>query len=121
MKTGIRYLVICFAVIAIAVISFGFVVDEVRLTPDYAMVLLDNENRIYHSPMHFHEDRTTTFPSDLVVVRYGNVDFKLYQPDAACRDYFEPEKETLFWVWMEDYGILQKSRPRWNSDGTWNW
>lgn len=89
--------------------------------PDNAVVLVDDQQKLYHSPIHFRDDKADN-PSGLRETRFVEVKERKYKPDPICRDrgYFSYEIGSLLRATLSDWFGLA-STPRWNEDGSWNW
>ncbi|CAN5335601.1 hypothetical protein BH20ACI1_BH20ACI1_03530 [soil metagenome] len=89
--------------------------------PDNAFVLVDDKQQLYHSPIHFRDDKENK-PADLREIRFAEAKASKYKPDPTCRSegYFSHERGSLLRATLSDwFGLAGK--PRWNEDGSWNW
>jgi hypothetical protein len=89
--------------------------------PDNAIVLADDEQKLYHSPMHFRDDKVEP-PTNLKVTTASEARSKEYKGDSVCRnrEYFSYERGSLLKATLSDWTGLA-AQPRWNEDGSWNW
>ena len=96
-------------------------VEVSKVMPDNAVVLVDDQQKLYHSPIHFRDDKID-MPSGLREIRAVEAKEQNYKPDPICRDreYFSHERGSLLRATLSDwFGLAGK--PRWNEDGSWNW
>jgi hypothetical protein len=95
-------------------------VEVSEVMPDNAILLVDDQKKLYHSPIHFREDKIDR-PVDLREVRAAEARQQKYDPDPTCRDreYFSYERGSLLRAKLSDWFGL--ASPRWNDDGSWNW
>ena len=96
-------------------------IEVSKSMPDNAVVFVDDQQKLYHSPVHFRDDKVDK-PSDLRESRAVEAKEQKYKPDPTCRDreYFSHERGSLLRATLSDWSGLA-SKPRWNDDGSWNW
>jgi hypothetical protein len=86
--------------------------------PDHAIVLLDDQNHTYLSPLCADREKKEYRLSKAAEAR------KLkYEPDKKCQDEagFSQDDRSLTGRVCEKMGMLPPLPSRWNKDGTWNW
>lgn len=120
MKRILKYFKNIILVFIFLIISGAFLVDVTQLMPDNADVMVDDNLKVYYSPMYFLDTKVGGW-ENLRLTKASEADLKDYTPDEDCRKegYFVHE-ESLFWNWLGSSGII-KQKKRWNPDGTWNW
>ena len=111
-----------FIVVALfSAIAFMQCIEVSKSMPDNAVVLVDDQLKIYHSPMHFKDDKVDVPPNlrSIVASEAKSLEFK---PDPSCRnrEYFSHERGSFLRAKLSDWTGLA-SQPRWNDDGSWNW
>lgn len=96
-------------------------IEVSKSMPDNAVVLADDQLKIYHSPMHFKDDKADV-PTNLRSTTASEAKGLEFKPDPGCRnrDYFSHERGSLLRATLSDWTGLA-SQPRWNEDGSWNW
>lgn len=120
MKKIYKYLKLLFLTAIAIVILSAVLVDVTQLMPDNADVMVDDNLKVYYSPMYFLDTKVSGW-ENLRLVKAFEIKSKDYTPDTDCKNagYFVNEK-SLLWDWLDSSGIL-KQKKRWNPDGTWNW
>jgi hypothetical protein len=107
-------------VVIILIVAFwgGFGIAITQTMPDHAIVLLDDKNHTYLSPMYAEAKK-----SQFRVATAAEAHKLKYQPDNKCRneDGFIQEDRSLSGYLLVRLGILPPLPSRWNADGTWNW
>jgi hypothetical protein len=96
----------------------GFFIVPTRTVPDYAIVLLDDQNHTYLSPVCANQEKKEYRQATAAEARKLN-----YEPDKKCRDVkgFSQATRSLTGNLMARLGMLPPLPSRWNADGTWNW
>lgn len=89
--------------------------------PDNAIVYVDDELKVYHSPIHFTDDKIEP-PSKLRRTTAVEAKSEKYKGDQTCRDreYFSRKRGSLLRATLSDLTGLA-AQSRWNDDGSWNW
>ena len=89
--------------------------------PNNAIVYADDEQKTYHAPNHFADDKVE-IPKNLRKTTAIDVRNPEYKKDGTCadREYFSYERGSLLKSTLSDWTGLA-GQPRWNEDGTWNW
>lgn len=89
--------------------------------PENAIVFADDAAKLYHSPIHFRDDKVEV-PSNLRKTTAAAAKSQEFKRDPICngRDYFSYERGSLLKATLSDWTGLA-SQPRWNDDGSWNW
>lgn len=111
-----------FIVVAIfSAIALAQCIEVSESMPDNAVVLIDDQQKLYHSPMHYKNDKVET-PANLRSIVAGQAKAQEYKPDPTCRGrgYFSHERGSFLKATLSDWTGLA-SPPRWNDDGSWNW
>ncbi|KXK03263.1 MAG: hypothetical protein UZ03_NOB001001674 [Nitrospira sp. OLB3] len=109
LKTGLAGLLLLF--------FLGFGIESSVVAPEYAMVLVDPLNRVYLAPQCLSETQNRLARTTIREARKAGL-----QPDPACRDTgaFRQDTRSLSGMLLENIGILDPLKPRWNKDGSWN-
>ena len=96
----------------------GFFIVPTRTMPDNAIVLLDDQNHTYLSPLCANQEKKEYRLARAAEARKLN-----YEPDKKCRDAkgFSQDTRSLTGNLMARLGMLPPWPSRWNPDGTWNW
>jgi hypothetical protein len=108
-------------IIAIVFLVLCFGIDSIKVMPDNALLIVDEETKTYFAPPFFN-DNAIEFPNRYRYARAGEIRGTEYEPNAKCRDqgYFCEDGGCVLWCVIERAGLV-KSKSRWNNDGTWNW
>ena len=107
-----------FVIMLIFTLLAGFFIVPTRAMPDHAIVLLDDQNRTYLSPLCADREKKEYRVSKAAEAR------KLkYEPDKKCGGEagFRQDDRSLTGRVCERMGMLPLLPSRWNKDGTWNW
>ncbi len=107
-----------FVIMLIFTLMAGFFIVPSRTMPDHAIVLLDDQNHTYLSPVCANKEKKDYRVSNAAEAR------KLkYEPDKKCQDEggFSQDGRSLTGNFCERLGMLPPLPSRWNKDGTWNW
>jgi len=96
----------------------GFFIVPARSMPDNAVVLLDDQNHMYVSPLCGQQEDKVYRATTAAEARQLK-----YKPDKKCRDKggFSQEYRSLTGNLLVRLGMLPPVPSRWNPDGTWNW
>jgi len=96
----------------------GFFIVPTRSMPDNAVVLLDDQNHTYLSPLCGRQEDKVYRAARAAEARQLN-----YEPDKKCRDAggFSQGNRSLTGNLLVRLGMLPPVPNRWNPDGTWNW
>ena len=96
----------------------GFCFVPTRTMPDNAVVLLDDQNRTYVSPIYANQEKKDYRPARAAEAQKLN-----YKPDKKCADAggFRQEQRSMSGNFLVRLGLLPPLPSRWNPDGTWNW
>ena len=91
-------------------------VEVSKVMPDNAIVYADDEQKLYHSPIHFRDDGVE-IPASLRKTTASEARAKEYKGDPVCknRDYFNHERGSLLKATLSDWTGLE-GQPRWNDD-----
>ena len=86
--------------------------------PDNAIVLLDEQNHTYVSPICADKGKKDYRQSRAAEARKLN-----YAPDKKCQSAggFRQEQRSITGKYLVRLGMLPPLPSRWNADGTWNW
>lgn len=108
-KTGLAGLLLLF--------FLGLGIESSVVAPEYAMVLVDPLNRVYLAPQCLSETQNRLVRTTIGEARKAGL-----EPDPACRDTgaFTQDTRSLSGMLLENIGILDPLKPRWNKDGSWN-
>ena len=107
-----------FLIMLIFTLLAGFFIVPTRTMPDHAIVLLDDQNHTYLSPVCAKKEKKEYRQSRAAEAR------KLkYEPDKEClsKAGFSQDDRSLTGRVCERMGMLPPLPSRWNKDGTWNW
>lgn len=115
-RSLISYIGVCLFV----AVGIAQCVEVSEVMPDNAIVLVDDQKKLYHSPIHFRDDKIDK-PAGLREARNAEMKQQKYNPDPTCEDrgYFSYERGSLLRAKLSDWFGL--AGPRWNDDGSWNW
>lgn len=108
---------------------FGSNFTVKQKAPDYAIVYVDPEKKIYYAPPYIDNlspaarlaeniDIKTLTRSTLKEVR--NSQYTLNEVSKE-KGYFSQEYRTLVAFSLEKLGLLKPLPSRWNNDGSWNY
>jgi hypothetical protein len=100
------------------ILMAGFFFVPTRTMPDHAIVLLDEQNHTYLSPVCAGKEKKKYRLSRAAEAR------KLkYKPDQKCggEAAFTQDGRSITGNFLERMGVLPRWPSRWNPDGTWNW
>lgn len=107
-----------FVIILIFTLLAGFFIVPTRTMPDNAVVLLDDQNHSYLSPICAKPEK-----KEYRVARAAEARQLNYEPDKKCREGagFNQEGRSITGNLLVRLGLLPPLPSRWNPDGTWNW
>ncbi len=108
-----------FAAIAVGTLFvMGFGISSARTAPDYAVVVVDAEQKLYFAP-----PCTTDRMRYFVRITLSEARKRGFQVDSSCREAsaFQQEDWSLSGQLLQRLGVLPSLRSRWNPDGSWNW
>ncbi len=107
-----------FVIMLIFTLLAGFFIVPTRTMPDHAMVMLDDQNHTYLSPLCAKGER-----KEYRVSRAGEARKLNYEPDKQCQSEggFSQDGRSLTGNLCQRLGMLPPLPSRWNPDGTWNW
>jgi hypothetical protein len=96
----------------------GFFIVPTRNMPDNAVVLLDDQNHTYLSPVCAGQEQEAYRVARAAEARQLN-----YEPDKKCRDEvgFSQDSRSITGNFLVHLGLVPPLPSRWNPDGTWNW
>lgn len=96
-------------------------IEVSQTMPDNTVVFADDELKLYHSPMHFRDDKVDV-PPNLRTTTAVEARSQEYKGDPTCRnrEYFSHQRGSLLKATLSDWTGLA-SQSRWNEDGSWNW
>jgi hypothetical protein len=96
----------------------GFFIVPTRTMPDHAIVLLDDQNHIYLSPVCAGKEK-----KEYRLSRAAEARKLKYEPDKKCQAEagFTQDGRSITGNFLESMGLLPPCPSRWNADGTWNW
>ena len=99
-------------------IFLGFGIGASVIAPEHVLVVIDADKKAYFAPPCVPEQMPR-----MPQITIGQARKLGLNPDSACRDAggFVQEARSLSGQMLERIGILSALRPRWNSDGSWNW
>lgn len=122
MKTIKDILTIGIGIAIFCLLAYIFQARSIKLVPNDALVLV-KENTFYTPPciMKVGYDNVEmindfAYMNDFEVIRYKDIPDNC---DTECNEI--AENKRAFYVDLEEWGILPKSRQRWNPDGSWNY
>ena len=107
-----------FVILLIFTFLAGFFIVPTRTLPDHALVLLDDQNKTYLSPVCARREKKEYREARATEARKLN-----YKPDEKCggKAGFSQDERSLSGNFLERLGMLPPLPNRWNKDGTWNW
>ncbi len=107
-----------FVIMLIFTLLAGFFIVPTRPMPENAIVLLDDKNHTYLSPVCAGQEK-----NDFRVARAGEARKLKYEPDKKCGGAagFSQDERSLSGRLFTRLGMLPPLPSRWNPDGTWNW
>lgn len=97
--------------------------------PDYAIVYVDPDKKIYYAPPYIDNLSQLPKPAEPINVKnlqratlkeVGSLGYRIDEV-SKDKDYFEQKYRTLTSYMLEKIGFLKPLPPRWNPDGAWNW
>ena len=96
----------------------GFFIIPTSDMPDNAVVLLDDPNRTYLSPVCARKEK-----KEYRLSRAAEARKLKYKPDKRCleEEGFTQDGRSITGNFCEKMGLLPPFPGRWNPDGTWNW
>jgi hypothetical protein len=96
----------------------GFFFVPTLAMPDNAIVLLDDQNHNYLSPVCAKQEKKEYRQATAAEARKLN-----YAPDKNCQDKggFSQDNRSITGIFLARLGMLPPLPSRWNPDGTWNW
>jgi hypothetical protein len=96
----------------------GFFFIPTRTMPDNAIVLLDDQNHTYLSPVCAKQEKQKYRTATAAEAQKLN-----YAPDKKCQDLkgFIQDNRSITGNFLARLGMLPPLPSRWNPDGTWNW
>jgi hypothetical protein len=96
----------------------GLFIVPTRTMPDNALVLLDDQNHTYLSPICANREK-----KDYRLARAAEARKLNYAPDKKCQDQggFSQDSRSITGNLLVRLGLLPPLPSRWNPDGTWNW
>ena len=99
----------------------GFFIVPSRDMPDHAVVLLDDQNRTYLSPICAGKEKGLD-KKGYRLSSAGDARKLKYEPDQKCREEsgFSQDSRSITGNFLERMGLLPPLPSRWNPDGTWN-
>lgn len=118
---NIRTLAGYIGVVLFVAIGITQCIEVSKHVPDNAVVYIDDDQKLYHSPIHF-RDNEIEIPSNLRKSTVAEARSQEFTGDPVCksRGYFSHERGSLLKATLSDWTGLA-SQPRWNEDGSWNW
>jgi hypothetical protein len=107
-----------FLIMLIFTMLAGFFIVPTKTMPDHALVLLDDQNHTYLSPVCAPKEQKAyrvTSAAEARRLKYG--------PEEKCQAEagFTQEGRSITGNFGERLGLLSPLPSRWNKDGTWNW
>ena len=116
--------------ILIFILLFGSVYTVKIPAPDFAVVYVDQEKKIYYAPPYVDKLSKPAGPAqtniDVKKLKASTIkemrDLK-YTPDGDSREkgYFVQNYRSFTGYLMEKAGLAKPLPSRWNKDGAWNW
>jgi hypothetical protein len=109
-----------FVLILMFTLLAGFFMVPTRGMPDHAVVLLDDQNRTYLSPVCTGKDQDQ---KQYRPARAAEARRLKYEPDQKCggASGFTQDGRSYTGNFLERMGLLPPWPSRWNEDGSWNW
>ena len=107
-----------FFIMLIFTLLAGFFFVPTRTMPDHALVLLDDQNHTYLSPVCAHQEK-----KEYRLSRAAEARQLKYEPEQKCggEGGFTQDGRSVTGNLCERMGLLPPWPSRWNTDGTWNW
>lgn len=106
------------AALIFGLLFLGFGIGVSKGAPEYAIVYVDPNARIYFAP-----PCVTDRQGELLQTTIGEARKAGLESDQECRDTgaFSQDVRSLSGKLLENFGILGPLKPRWSNDGSWNW